>query len=244
MQLGVYVIPTRSNWHLMHEFPPTRWSLIARLPGQPRQAGAVIGLYAEAIGSYLTVKLAGEQSDRVDDIIQEVLVELMGKPDLLAGAEPGGGSRFRHYLMHLAWMAARNHLRHARRRDHSPLADAQDLPEGGPIAPVQQSAMDRAWALAVVQEAFDELRRWSQDGTLEPEAYAVLRAHLCAGRGLREIATELGMSLATSSRRLARARTLLQQAISERLRLAGELAPGEDPANACAVLLAALQTSG
>ena len=228
----------------MNEFPPTRWSLIARLPGQPQQAGAVIGLYAEAIGSYLSVKLAGEQSERIDDIIQDVLVELMGKPDLLAGAEPGSGSRFRYYLMHLAWMAARNHLRHARRRDHAPLDAAEDLPTGEPTAPMQQSAMDRAWAVAVVQEALDELRRWSQDGTLEPEAYAVLRAHLIAGRGLREIAAELGMSLATSSRRLARARTLLQQAIAERLRLAGELTPGEDPARACAVLLEALQTSG
>ncbi|MEK7414452.1 MAG: hypothetical protein AAB263_14150, partial [Planctomycetota bacterium] len=62
-------------------------------------------------------------------------------------------------------------------------------------------------------------------------------AHLVHGKNLRDIVKETGLSLATCSRRLARARTLLQQAIAERLRLAGELGADEDPARACAVLL-------
>jgi RNA polymerase sigma factor (sigma-70 family) len=219
------------------DFPATRWSLIARLPEQPRAVATVLALYADAIGAYVSRKLVGESPERVADIVQEVLLELLGKPDLLAQAQPGTGSRFRHYLMHLAWMAARNHLRYARRRDHAGLDAIGDGPaaESG-----QQAAMDRAWALSVVQQSLDQLRRWAADGTLEPEAFAVLTGSLIEGRDLRSLSAASGLSLATCSRRLARARTLLQQTITERLRLAGELAADEDPAAACAVLLAAV----
>lgn len=225
-------------------FPATRWSLIARLPEHPQQVAVLIGLYADAIGAYLARKLAGERQDRIDDTIQEVLLDLLAKPEVLARARPGSDSRFRYYLMNLAWYAARNTLRHARRRDHASLdavGDADDSPLVDAMpAPDQQRAMDRAWALSVVQQAMDELQRWSRSGELEPEAYAVLQANLIEGRGLREVGAALGLSAATCSRRLARARTLLQQAIAERLRLAGELGAGEDPAAACDLLLRAL----
>lgn len=218
------------------DFPATRWSLIARLPEQPQQAAVLVGLYAEAIGGYLALRLAGERAERIEDVVQEVLLELLGKPEVLARAEPGQGSRFRYYLMNLAWRSALNHLRHARRRDHPGIPDDAEAPPGAD----QLAAMDRAWALSVLRQALDEVRRRSADGTLEPEAFAVLRAHLVEGRGLREIGAGLGCSAATCSRRLARARTLLRQAIAERLRLAGELRPGEDEHRACTVLLEAL----
>ncbi len=231
-------------------FPATRWSLIARLPGQPQQVSVLIGLYADAVGTYLARKLAGERPERIEDVVQEVLLDLLGKSDLLARAEPGSGSRFRYYLMNLAWMSARNHLRHARRRDHASLdaqaADDEQAPierlSGDAPAPDQQQAMDRAWAVSVVQQALEELERWSRDGTLEPESFAVLRANLIDGRNLRAVATALGLSLATASRRLAKARMFLQRAIAERLVLAGELRPDDDPAQACAVLLEGLSS--
>jgi hypothetical protein len=50
------------------------------------------------------------------------------------------------------------------------------------------------------------------------------------------------MSLATASRRVIAMRTRLQEAIGERLRLAGELDAGDDPAQACEVLLDALRS--
>lgn len=228
-------------------FPATRWSLIARLPGQPQQAAALLALYADAVGGYLAAKLAGERRERVEDVVQEVLLDLLAKPELLARAAPGPGSRFRHYLMSLAWGAARNALRRARRRDLPSLDAADDGEEpmverlsGDLAAADQQAAMDRAWARSLVQQALEELRRWSADGSLEPEAYAVLHANLVAGEPLRAVAARLGLSLATCSRRLARARGLLQQALVERLRLAGELGADEDPAAACSILLAAL----
>jgi RNA polymerase sigma factor (sigma-70 family) len=204
----------------------------------------LIGLYADAVGTYLARKLAGEKPERIEDTVQEVLLDLLGKPEVLARARPGSGSRFRYYLMNLAWYSALNVLRHARRRDHVSLdavTDDEDhaLAErltGDVPAPDQQQAMDRAWAVSVVQQALDELKRWTRDGTLEPEAFAVLQAQFIEGKGLREIGAELGLSAATCSRRLAKARTLLQQAIADRLRLAGELGDREDAAQACAVL--------
>lgn len=225
-------------------FPATRWSLIARLPDHPQQAAVLVGLYADAIGNYLGRKLAGERADRVEDIVQEVLLDLLRKPEVLAKAQPGSGSRFRYYLMNLAWFSALNVLRHARRRDHPSLeatAEAEDPARAGhPPAPDQQRAMDRAWAVSVIQQAMDELTQRTRDGSLEPEALAVLQANLVHGQSLREVSASLGIPLATCSRRLARARTLLQQSITERLRLAGELAADEDPTRACAVLLDAL----
>ena len=226
------------------DFPVTRWSLIARLPDQPQQAAALIGLYADAVGEYLRRRLIGERRERVDDVIQDVLLDLLRKPELLARAAPGSGSRFRYYLMNLAWLAALNALRHERRRDH-PSIDAAaegetpliDRVPGELPAPDQRAAMDRAWALSVLQQALDDLQRWAGDGTLEPEAYAVLKANLIEGKVLREVAIELGIPLTSCHRRLAKARMLLQQAIVERLRLAGELGAQEDPARAAQVLM-------
>ena len=226
------------------EFPATRWSLIARLPEHPQQAGALIGLYADAVGEYLRRRLIGERRERVDDVIQDVLLDLMRKPELLARAAPGSGSRFRYYVMNLAWMAALNAVRHERRRDHASIDAAKDGETpmvdrlvGDVPAPDQRAAMDRAWALSVLQQALDDVQRWAEDGTLEPEAYAVLKANLIDGKVLREVALELGIPLTSCHRRLAKARMLLQQAIVERLRLAGELGAEEDPARAAQILM-------
>lgn len=215
------------------DFPATRWSLIARLPGQPQQASVLVGLYADAIGAYLQIRLAGEPPERVADIVQEVLLELLGRPEALAHAQPGPDSRFRHWLMHLAWNAARNHLRHERRRDAASLDPEAPAPE-------QRLVMDRAWAVSVVQQAMDDLQRAVAAGSVEPETLRVLTSNLIEGVSLREIATVGGGSLATASRRLAAARLFLRRAIAERLRLAGELMEGEDEAVAGERLLEAL----
>ncbi len=218
------------------DFPKTRWSLIARLPGAPAQAGVVLGLYADAVGAYLERRLAGENAERIADVVQDVLLDLLGKPDLLARAQPGDGSRFRHYLMDLAWGSARNALRRLRHRDALPLPVDHDEPAGQATA-----AMDRAWAAAVVQQALAEVAEATRAGTLEADCWTVLELNLIQGLGLREVATRTTLSLATCSRRLARARALLQSAIADRLRLAGDLGLSEDPAAACEVLLERLR---
>lgn len=230
----------------MQAFPDTRWSLIAALPGQPQQVAALVGVYADAIAAYLRGKLAGERAERIDDVVQEVLLDLLRKPEVLAQAQPGQGSRFRYYLMNLAWLAALNALRRHRRHELDRAVESGgDEPsrvEGlaADLPPPERAAMDRAWALGVIHGAWDDLRAQAGDGRLEPEALRVLQRNLGDGAGLREIAAELGMSTATCQRRCARARAALQEAISERLRLAGELGASEDPAAACELLLRAV----
>ena len=232
----------------MYAFPNTRWSLITALPGQPHQVGTLIGIYADAIGAYLHTRLVGERAERIDDIVQEVLVDLLGKPDVLAKAQPGQGSKFRYYLMNLAWLGALNALRHHRRRDHA-APEAHD-PDGEDVARVEllsatvpapeQAAMDRAWAVGVMQGALDDVRALVSGGRLPPDALQILVRNLVDGHALRDIAADIAMPVATCHRRCAHARAALQDAIAERLRLVGELGPDEDPAAACEVLLAAI----
>lgn len=232
----------------MYEFPATRWSMIARLPDQPQQVGPLIGLYADAIGAYLHTRLTGERVERVDDIVQDVLLDLLAKPEVLAKAQPGQGSRFRYYVMNLAWLGALNALRHHRRRERT-APEAADTDPSAPLrieqigatpAAPEQAAMDRAWATSVMQGALDDVRQQAATGILEPEAFQILTRNLLGGEGLREIATSLGMPSATCHRRCAKARASLQEAIAERLRLAGELGTAEDPTAACDVLLRAM----
>lgn len=230
------------------DFPATRWSLIARLPDQPHQASTLLGLYVDAIGAYLRMRLTGERPEQVDEIIQDVLTDLLSKPEALTKAKPGSGSRFRYYLMHLAWQAGLNALRYHRRRVHGSLDASHDDESRGRIehladgmsAPDHMATMDRAWALSVVQQALDDVERACGQGHLEADAVAVLRANLLDGFSLRDIATRRGLSLTTCSRRLASARQFLQSAMIERLRLAGEIGPQDDVAVAGERLLAAL----
>jgi DNA-directed RNA polymerase specialized sigma24 family protein len=224
------------------DFPATRWSLIARLPDQPLQAAVVLGLYADAIGAYLARRLSGERAELVADVVQEVLTDLLGRSEVLARAQPSAGGRFRYWVMDLAWASARNALRRLRRHTAGAVAVAvEHLPEEA-SSPDHQAVMDRVWAWSVVQQAFDEVRQAAQDGRLDPLAAQVLEDHLVRGEGLRAITRRIGMPLATASRHLAAARRLLQSAIAERLRLAGELAAGEDDLVAGERLLESLRT--
>jgi DNA-directed RNA polymerase specialized sigma24 family protein len=105
----------------------------------------------------------------------------------------------------------------------------------------EHGEMDRAWALGVVQQAFEEVARWASAEGGDAKAGDLLRATLVEGLSLRQAATAAGMPLASASRRLAVARQRLQAAISERLRLSGDLGPDEDAAAACSVLLERLR---
>ncbi len=224
-------------------FPDTRWSLIARIE-HDGAASLLIERYARSIDRYLRLKLPAEatRSD-FDDIVQDVLIRLLEHPEVLARAQPGEGSRFRHYLMTVAWNEARNALRRRRRADGHAVAmgpeatAALTTPESD-----QAGLMDRAWAEAVVSQAWADLQAWASDGSVDRDVPSILEASLIGGRSLRDLAQTSGLSLATCQRRLARGRLLLQQAMAERLRLAGELEPGADLAATCDRLLDLLRS--
>ncbi len=237
------------------EFPETRWSLIGRLAEQPDQVAVVVELYADPIARYLRVKFAGEHgSARLDDVIQEVLVYLMEHPELIARARPGetpagGASKFRYFIMTLAFNAARNAWRrHSHGREmNAAMGDdgettvAEALAVAEQPADEQVRAMDRAWAESLLAAAWRDLRAWAGDGTLEAEIPRILELNLVDGRNLRDVAEQMGLPLATCHRRLARGRTYLQKAITDRLLQAGEIASGSDGVSACEILLAALK---
>ncbi len=224
-------------------FPDTRWSVIGRLAQQPGEAGVLIDLYADPIARYLRLKFPGESSSGdFDDVIQEVLIHLFERPDLMAEAKPGAGSRFRYLLMTLAWNAARNAVRERRRRQHRELSTDADLVEDQNAAPatVDTDRMERAWAEALLAAAWLDVRRWAGDGTLEADVPRLLEEHLVHGRDLRSLALELGLPLTTCHRRLAKGRTFLQKAIVDRLRQAGEITEQDDGSAACDLLLSLL----
>jgi DNA-directed RNA polymerase specialized sigma24 family protein len=237
---------------MLNAFPATRWSLIARLPDQPQHVGVLLELYADTIGTYLAMKLRSERPERVQDVVQEVLLDLLGKPEVLSRAQPGEGSRFRYYLLNLAWRSALNAIRRERRRDvpsdgiASAAADDESLPVDHLAshlpAPDQRVIMDRAWAIGVVQQALDEVQRWAHGPEGDRVGHELLHATLLQGRSLRDAAATAGIPLASASRRVIAFRARLQTAITERLRLAGELASTDDPTQACTVLLDALRT--
>jgi DNA-directed RNA polymerase specialized sigma24 family protein len=236
------------------DFPETRWSLIARLADQPEQAAVVVELYADSVGRYLRAKFANDHpATRIDDVIQEVLIYLLEHPELLARAKPGEmasgtTSKFRFFLMTLAFNAARNALR---RQQHVREVNAAIGEEGETLAEALAVAehptaehireMDRAWAESLLAAAWKDLHAWAGDGTLEAEIPRILQANLVEGVNLRDLCAELKMPLATCHRRLARGRTYLQKAITDRLRQAGEIAPDADGAGACDLLLEALR---
>jgi len=237
------------------EFPETRWSLIGRLAEEPDQVAVVMELYADSIARYLRAKFPAEQGTaRLDDVIQEVLVYLMEHPQLIARARPGetpsgGASKFRYFIMTLAYNAGRNAWRrHQHGKElNAALGEVGETTVAEAMAVAQQPAdeqaraMDRAWAESLLTAAWRDLRAWAGDGTIEAEVPRILEMNLVEGRNLREVAEAMKLPLATCHRRLARGRTYLQKAITDRLRQAGEISSAGDGAAACAVLLAALK---
>ncbi len=253
MDSSALQVPTARSKSKPSDFPDTRWSLVARLSSSPAQIGVVVELYANAISRFLSTRFPKEWiAGRVDDVFQEVALDLLKKPEVLARAKPGNGSKFRYLIMTMALNAARNFLRKEDRHGHREQSiDPTDqtsmlfrlVTSDEPIEPPMKSAMDQAWAESVLAQALDDLDGWVADGTLEAEAVRILHEHLIHGQPLREVAKSLGLTLTSCHRRLAKARTYLQSTIMDRLKESGEAANGLDAAAACDLLLTALQRS-
>ena len=170
--------------------------------------GLLIERYADCLARYLRLRFPELAPSDADDLHQEVLVHLLEHPELVAAASPRAGGRFRYFLATLALNQARNVLRRRRRLQ----VRQQTLDEHTAAA---EPEVDQAWREAVLVAAWGDLRGWAASGELEPELPDLLAQHL-AGTPLRELAAAHGLSLATCQRRLARARTRLQQAITVR----------------------------
>lgn len=214
------------------DFPATRWSLVARCGDDGGAATALVERYADAVHRYLGGKLPDLDPALLDDLVQEVLLALLQRPEILARARAGGDSRFRYLLMRVAWNAARNALRRLRNRQPR-IVDPADLDAAlsgvRDEDPVEDRDMDRAWALSLIDRGWRELRAWTEEGLLPTECLPVLDRHLVQGQGLRQIAAELDLALATCQRRLSAGREALARSLATALSEAGELGEGADP---------------
>ncbi len=193
-------------------FPATRWSLVGRAP--TGDVGTLVELYADCIGRYLRLRFPEVGGADLDDLVQDVLIHLLERPDLLAAARPREGGRFRYFLATVAFNHARNVLRARRRAAHH----LRPLPDGdGDDHGAATTAMETAWETSVLAAAWADLRGWAAAGLIAAEAPDLLQAHL-AGEAIRGLAQRSGQSPATCQRRIAQARTWLRHAIEQRQR--------------------------
>lgn len=200
-------------------FPATQWSLVQRLDATISGGGVLVERYAGAIRAYLGIKFPADSRQLVDDICQEVLMELLERPEVLAKASKDTKRRFRYFLMGVAFNCARN----ARRRllkGKECSVEALDLEQD---VSADASAMDAAWAAGVVEMALEDVAGWEASGLLEAPALALLKEQLFAGATVRDLASRFELSRATCQRRLAAARNLLVKAIMDHLQSAGEI---------------------
>jgi len=220
-------------------FPATRWSLVERLDGD-RDVTLLIEHYADAVARYLAGKFPElRQRGQIDDLVQEVLLALMRNPHVLRRADRNQGGRFRYLLMRVAANAARNARRKLARHDLATFADAAVLTVEHEPNTEPDADMDRAWARSVIERGWRDLRAWVATGELEPEALTLLERSVEDGFTIRAAAADLGLSLGTAHRRLAKARHLLQRAVVEHLRFAGELSEDTRDSGAYQVMLEA-----
>ncbi|MDA3959171.1 MAG: sigma-70 family RNA polymerase sigma factor [Planctomycetota bacterium] len=198
--------------------------------------------YADALTRYLGSKFPEmRRRGDIDDLVQEVLLALMRQGHVLQRADPAHGGRFRHFLMRVAYNAARNARRRLDRHHWSLLADeavAECVNDDTEV--LHETEMDRAWAESILHQAWTELRAWAAQGHIEADGVELLERNLLNNQALRNAAGEMGLSLGTAHRRIAKARTLLRQAVIEHLRFTGELIEGNED-EAFDLLMKALQ---
>ncbi len=217
-------------------FPATRWSLVQRLDQTVSHAGVLIERYVPAVRAYLRMKFPIENRDGVDDLLQEVLLALMERPEVLAKAARDPGRPFRYYLMRVVY----NHARNARRRLQAREIAIDDPILDVPAQDTEDEAIDTAWAIGICEMALEDCRGWEASGIIEAPAADLLSTNLNEGCGVRELATRFGLSRATCARRLAHAKQCLVTAIRDHLIAAGELDEQASKRDAHHILLRAL----
>lgn len=221
-------------------FPATRWSVIHHLDERTAAAGVLLEHYVPAIRAYLGLKFSDQQAETIDDLAQEVLLDLLEQPAVLAKAAQDTGRRFRYYLMGVAYNLARNAQRRLRQRP-TRIADDQIAVEAQSGNPTEQACMETAWAVGLVERACEDVRGWEEAGHLPPGSMAMVDESLFCGRGVRAIASVRDLSPATCARRIAAARQLLIKSLCDHLIAAHEMNAADGPDAAFALLRDAIQ---
>lgn len=211
-------------------FQPTLWSVVLRAKdaGDPHRRTALNRLcetYWRPVYVYLRRK--GMSQADGQDATQGFFAEFLEK-GLLDRVDRGRG-RFKSFLLAVLehWLANEHRKARAEKRgggaapirlDFAKAESEVRLEPAGGETP--EAAFRKSWALAVLQGAFDALRR-EFEGRGEGSRFEAVRVHLSAAGGrasYQELATRMGLSEADVTNLLHRAKKRLRELIREALR--------------------------
>ena len=147
-------------------FPPTRWSLVARAGLDAERDGRraldeLLRAYLPVLKTHL-IRDMGLPPERVDDIVQDfVASRILQANNVVALADPNRG-RFRWFLLTAFTNYAKSSLRRDQAQKRGP-ADSLRLsidehPDVAAIGPEQERSFNMAWARQILTEAIGYMR--------------------------------------------------------------------------------------
>jgi DNA-directed RNA polymerase specialized sigma24 family protein len=208
-------------------FPKTRWTLVLAARGDPAQRRVLLDelIRPRWRPLYVLARKCGLDATAADDAVQSFLARLLEpNNDFLARLDPSLGSlraylktAFRHHLTNL-----RERERAAKRGAGAKHTDVNELEEWL-ATPVSVDALyDRAWALAVFEEAMTALEaEYAQGARRGPERLVRELFAFDARAAYEELATQHGMSVpqlkSFAFRARRRFRELLRESVARTL---------------------------
>ncbi|HKS36081.1 MAG TPA: sigma-70 family RNA polymerase sigma factor [Verrucomicrobiae bacterium] len=187
-------------------FATTRWTRVLASRGDSAQARlALSDLCATYYGPVVAfLRHEGRDEDSARELAHEFFAHVLEQPSL-DGANPQRG-RFRSYLLGAVkhFLANRRAYEMREKRGgqvaHQPIDSATDTSPGAAVpdtsTPSPDTSFDRAWALSVLERAFDVMKReCEQGGTLRE--FGSLKPWLTgegADRPQADAARDLGMN--------------------------------------------------
>ncbi len=197
-------------------FAPTRWTVVLRAQGDSAESKRALGELCESYWTpvFRFLRSQGREEEAARELTQEFFARVLEHGGL-RGADPGRG-RFRSYLLGAVkhFLADLRDREHRLKRGGGQAAQPLDAPGNSttslalqvadPTALPPDSTFDRAWALAVMEQAFSVLQRefasagrTAQFDALKPwlegEATALSQAEVAASLGMNEGAVKVAI---------------------------------------------------
>ena len=200
----------------MNSADVTCWTLVhAAAAGGAPDRDAFAARYMEPIQAYIGARWRNSRLlQERDDAVQEVFIELMRDGGALARVEEGRAGGFRALLYGVARNVARRiETRGVRSREH----------QGGTELELDQVRVDeaslsvvfdRAWALALLRQAFEKQREWANEkGDEAHRRIELLRLRFEEDLPVRKIAERWGVDAAGVHEQYRMARNEFQKAL-------------------------------
>jgi RNA polymerase sigma-70 factor (ECF subfamily) len=171
--------------------------IAAIVAGDPRAPGHLFGRYAPLVRTVL-MRAMSRPADEVEDALQEVFLRLFRQ--IATIKDPAA---LRAFTLSIARRVAHSELRRKRLSQWQRLTKGGNLPEEGSVWPPAPTVTTTQLASALER--------------VETRARKAFALRYFDGLELIDVAKELGCSLATAKRDLARAHASLEEVLDERL---------------------------